>query len=74
MDYQQNRTFRAWLVSYAQLHGPLGDLARSVLDDPEWPQGADDLERCRARLVARGADTGALDTLEEAWERYRRGR
>ncbi|MCD0480912.1 YozE family protein [Streptacidiphilus sp. ASG 303] len=70
MNDQQNRTFRAWLLSYAQIHGALGDLARTVLDDPEWPEGPVDLERCRERLVARGADTGAVDTLEEAWERY----
>lgn len=74
MDYQQNRNFRAWLLSYAQIHGRLGDLARKVLDDPQWPQGPDDLERCRARLLELGDDTDAVDTLEEAWDRYRRGR
>ena len=74
MDHQQKKNFRAWLVSYAQIHGPLGDLARAVLDDPEWPQGLDDLERLRARLRGQGDDTGAVDTLEEAWDRYRRVR
>ncbi|MFJ6214910.1 YozE family protein [Streptomyces sp. NPDC092296] len=74
MDHQQHKNFRAWLVSYAQIHGPLGDLARTVLDDPDWPEGPADLEKCRSRLLARGADTGAVDSLEEAWDRYRRGR
>jgi hypothetical protein len=74
MEHQRSKDFRMWLVSYAQIHGPLGDLARTVLDDPRWPEGPEDLERCRERLVARGASPDAVDTLEEAWDRYLRGR
>jgi hypothetical protein len=74
MEQQHSRDFPAWLVSYAGIHGPLGELARAVLDDPQWPEGPADLERYRDRLASRGVTPDIVDTLEEAWGRYRRGR
>ncbi|GGW58274.1 hypothetical protein GCM10010503_39140 [Streptomyces lucensis JCM 4490] len=63
------KSFTAWLKTHADQHNAIGDLARDVSADPNWPsrrgrQGQRDyLEEC-------GAVTGAIETLERAWTQY----
>ncbi|WP_405778327.1 YozE family protein [Streptomyces sp. NBC_00859] len=63
------KSFTAWLKTHADQHNAIGDLARDVSADPDWPsrkgrQGQlDYLEEC-------GAITAAIETLERAWTKY----
>ncbi|MFB7619265.1 YozE family protein [Kitasatospora sp. NPDC056181] len=69
--------FAAWLERFAQVSGPIGDLARDVAADPEWPAGPDVLDVYLDYLEAdRGldADSPAAETLRQAWEHYRQAR
>ncbi|WP_330289127.1 YozE family protein [Streptomyces sp. NBC_00576] len=63
------RNFTAWLKTHADQRNSIGDLARDVSADPDWPSGKgrqgqlDYLEEC-------GAITAAMETLERAWTQY----
>ncbi|MET7691008.1 YozE family protein [Streptomyces sp. NPDC005483] len=62
-------SFTAWLQTHADQRNAIGDLARDVSTDPDWPshkgrQGQlDYLEEC-------GAIDAAIETLERAWAQY----
>lgn len=64
--------FRTWLITnYVDKDEPIGDLARDVRDDDEWPtEGPNTLAAYRDHLEAMGAISGALDALEDAWSAY----
>jgi uncharacterized protein YozE (UPF0346 family) len=63
--------FRAWLMRHVDEHSPIGDLARDVRDDAEWPGGEpESFELYNEYLDSMNACEGALDALEEAWSRY----
>ncbi|MCX5037035.1 MULTISPECIES: YozE family protein [Streptomyces] len=63
------KSFTAWLKSHKDQHNAIGDLARDVSLDPDWPsrkgrQGQlDYLEECNAIPAA-------VETLERAWTEY----
>ncbi|OMI87844.1 hypothetical protein BSZ07_20550 [Streptomyces sp. M1013] len=63
------KTFTAWLKTHADHRTAIGDLARDVSNDPDWPshkgrQGQLDY------LEERGAIDAAIETLERAWSQY----
>ncbi|MFD6027003.1 YozE family protein [Streptomyces griseoluteus] len=63
------KTFTAWLMTHADQRTAIGDLARDVSSDPDWPsrkgrQGLLDY------LEERGAIDAAIETLERAWSQY----
>ncbi|MEV7595482.1 YozE family protein [Streptomyces sp. NPDC089922] len=62
--------FGNWLARFTQVTGPIGDLARDVAADADWPQEPDDLETYTDHLEAAGASPAALEALAEAWGRY----
>jgi len=62
--------FRGWLAQFTQVNGAIGDLARDVAADTDWPEGSDELETYLDHLDAAGASPAALDTLVDAWHRY----
>ncbi|WP_329057257.1 sterile alpha motif-like domain-containing protein [Streptomyces sp. NBC_01453] len=62
-------SFTAWLKTHANQSSAIGDLARDVSADPEWPsrsgrQGQLDY------LEGRSAVAGAIQALERAWTQY----
>jgi hypothetical protein len=63
-------SFRAWLRQFRREANAVGDLARDVLDDDDWPRGPGSLARYEAHLEDAGACDGALDALREAWANY----
>ncbi|MEU2969068.1 YozE family protein [Streptomyces ardesiacus] len=66
-------SFRTWLVTtHASEQSPLGDLARDVRDDDEWPDlQFESLREYLDYLNTQGAGIDALDLLEEAWDQYK---
>lgn len=64
--------FRTWLRQFRDDESAIGDLARDVLDDPDWPRGRGSLTRYVEHLEEAGAVDDAIATLRAAWERYER--
>ncbi|MYV64935.1 hypothetical protein GT043_02975 [Streptomyces sp. SID2131] len=63
--------FRTWLLHHIDDDTPLGDLARDVRADHQWPQDEpESFELYNEHLESVNASTGALVTLEEAWGLY----
>ncbi|MGY3685098.1 YozE family protein [Streptomyces sp. TE33382] len=62
--------FGGWLAQFTQVKGAMGDLARDVGADADWPEEPDELETYVDHLEAAGASTAALETLADAWDRY----
>lgn len=63
-------SFRAWLRQFRHQESAIGDLARDVLADQDWPRGPGSLARYESHLVSLDAIDGALDTLRAAWARF----
>ncbi|MGX1268059.1 YozE family protein [Streptomyces phaeoluteigriseus] len=65
--------FRTWLVTtYAGEQSPLGDFAREVRDDDEWPDPQfESLREYLEYLDSLDAGIDTLDLLEEAWDQYK---
>ncbi|GAA1539185.1 hypothetical protein GCM10009730_55450 [Streptomyces albidochromogenes] len=64
------QTFTSWLKTQSKDRTAIGDLARDVSADPDWPSGKA-LKDQRDYLESRGAIPAAVETLERAWEQYR---
>ncbi|MFF9865413.1 YozE family protein [Streptomyces sp. NPDC013953] len=63
------KNFTTWLKTHVDHRTAIGDLARDVSGDPDWPshkgrQGQLDY------LEERGAIDAAIETLESAWSQY----
>jgi hypothetical protein len=63
------KCFTVWLKTHVDQSSAIGDLARDVSRDPDWParRGLPDQ---RAYLEERGAIPAAIEALESAWSRY----
>ncbi len=63
--------FYGWCVQrYRRKDTPLGDLARDMEMDPNFPKDATTKEEILAYLNGRFACTGAVKTFEKAWKIY----
>lgn len=67
-------SFLAWLALQAQRDDAVGDCARDMLDDTDWPPEATTLETARAYLESVHASGLAIAALHEAWDEWRRRR
>lgn len=65
----QNPSFTTWLKTHKKDQNAIGDLARDVAADPDWPSRRQ-LSGQREYLEERGAIPAAVETLERAWELY----
>lgn len=63
-------TFPRWLAGHRAADTAIGDLARDVEMDPEFPTDPRDLDEVRAHLDDMHADPAAVDTATRAWARY----
>ncbi|MFC9751985.1 YozE family protein [Streptomyces sp. NPDC056921] len=63
------QSFTAWLKTHAKDDSAIGDLARDVAADPDWPTGKQ-LKGQRDYLHEVGAVPAAVETLERAWRLY----
>ncbi|MGW2818021.1 YozE family protein [Streptomyces sp. NPDC001415] len=62
------KSFTSWLKTHTDQNA-IGDLARDVSADPEWPSRKG-LPGQRDYLEERGAVPAAIETLERAWTQY----
>ncbi|MET7704456.1 YozE family protein [Streptomyces sp. NPDC005485] len=63
------KSFTAWLKTHANQQNAIGDLARDVSADPNWPSRKG-LPGQRDYLEERGAVDKAVAALERAWSQY----
>ncbi|WP_062214345.1 YozE family protein [Streptomyces sp. NBRC 109706] len=63
------KSFTAWLKTHAGQSNAIGDLAKDVAADPDWPSRKG-LAGQRDYLEERGAIPAAIETLERAWSQY----
>lgn len=63
------KSFTAWLKTQAEQDNAIGDLARDVSADPDWPSRKGRRGQLDY-LEERGAIQAAIDTLERAWTQY----
>ena len=69
-----NEPFVTWLAQQARRDDAVGDCARDMLDDPDWPSTATSFETASAYLTSVNASPIAHDVLREAWEEWQRRR
>ncbi|MFE5806298.1 YozE family protein [Streptomyces sp. NPDC056491] len=65
----KHQSFTTWLKTHRKDDTAIGDLARDVAADPDWPSRRG-LSGQRTYLEDRGAIPRAIATLERAWEAY----
>ncbi|WP_129306565.1 YozE family protein [Streptomyces sp. L2] len=63
------KSFTAWLKTQTDRESGIGDLARDVSNDPDWPSRKGQSGQ-RAYLEERGAIPAAIEMFEDAWVRY----
>ena len=68
------RTFLVWLARQARRDDTVGDCARDMLDDPDWPPSATTFETAQAYLASVNASPQAIDALREARDEWNRAR
>jgi len=64
-----SHSFTGWLKRQHRRNDPIGDLARDVLRDPNWPRGRT-LKPFLEYLTRQGASERARAALEKAWREY----
>lgn len=62
--------FTRWLCRQWRRDDPVGDLARDVRQDPDWPSRARTLAAYERYLVECGACDGAVRALRRAWHEW----
>lgn len=66
-------SFRQWIIkTNLRTDAPIGDLARDVSSDPNFPKGENRLRKLHSYLKWNNACKEALDTLCYAWKEYKR--
>lgn len=64
-------SFYAWLTRQVDRDEPIGDLARDVVDDRDFPRGLHTLPELLDHLRFKRADTCVQEVAEEAWDAFR---
>jgi uncharacterized protein YozE (UPF0346 family) len=62
-------TFKNWIAKYEKQGKPIGDLARDISGDKEFPE-TNDCEKILDYLHHNHACDNAIDTFKSAWRRY----
>jgi uncharacterized protein YozE (UPF0346 family) len=63
------KSFTAWLKTQTDRDSGIGDLARDVANDPNWPSRRNQAGQL-AYLEECGAIPAAIEMFENAWVRY----
>lgn len=66
-------SFTAWLKLQRRRNDSVGDLARDICRDPDWPQGRT-WRAFAAYLAERNACEGAQEALDRAWGEHQQHR
>ena len=65
------RSFYTWMKQFKHDDNPIGDLARDMCCDKDFPRHSVCHKHIKDYLEARNACWGALDAFEEAFEKYK---
>jgi uncharacterized protein YozE (UPF0346 family) len=68
------QSFDRWLREQRHRDDPVGDLARDVISDPDWPRGAGEHAQRRYLIYEVWACDGAVEAHARAWREYREQR
>jgi uncharacterized protein YozE (UPF0346 family) len=71
---QKTDNFSTWLAGMQNRNSPVGDLARDMLSDNDWPKDGTDKMTFKRYLENQHACDGARNALETAWGSYRKAR
>jgi hypothetical protein len=63
-------TFTQWLKDHIEENTPVGDLARDVKLDKNWPKQASSKRTFTKHMKEMNASDGAVEALNTAWKRY----
>lgn len=63
-------TFKSWLSRFESVDLPIGDLAKDVANDADFPEDDDFSEIAAHVLRHRASDGVVLSVLAEAWSYY----
>ena len=63
-------TFTAYLRRQTRRQGPVGDIAREVQEDPNWPEGVGDIDGLHDYLNTHTTYAPAHEALDMAWDEY----
>jgi uncharacterized protein YozE (UPF0346 family) len=66
----KKQSFTDWLQARREEDTRVGDLARDMLQDRQWPKQANTHKTFKRHLEEKCACDGALDALNEAWTCY----
>lgn len=67
-------SFREWIISkHINSDSPIGDLARDINEDPEFPNNINKNIN-KSYLDRKRACKGCLETFEKAWKEYKEER
>ena len=64
-------SFAKWLMQFVEENSPLGDLARDVAKDKNFPRSRR-YETIYSSLEDGGASDACMNVFEEAWEKFDR--
>lgn len=63
-------TFKKWLINFKDIDFPIGDLAKDIGSDKEFPNEINSLESLSSYLHSRNATSKVLETAKNAFIYY----
>jgi uncharacterized protein YozE (UPF0346 family) len=63
--------FLKWLKEFKEVDRPIGDLAKDILNDPDFPETNDRTEIYEYLSGEKGADYTVLSVFEDCWKAYK---
>jgi uncharacterized protein YozE (UPF0346 family) len=63
------KTYKTWMLELLDYDNPVGDLARDIDQDINFPN-TDDFDEVKNYLTRRGATYDVMQLLEETWSKY----
>lgn len=66
------KSFREWISKQKDRDDPVGDLARDILQDKDWPASSFRKVTCLKYLKSKTNWVVVLETFETAWEEFER--
>jgi uncharacterized protein YozE (UPF0346 family) len=64
-------TFKDWLKEFKEVDRPIGDLAKDVLNDPDFPETNKHKEIYDYLECVKWADYQVLSVFENCWKAYK---
>ena len=66
----QMPTFKEWLNEFKEVDRPIGDLAKDILNDLDFPD-TDNKNKILSYLELKNVDPIVIGTFKDVWEAYK---